>query len=254
MKKAVVTLALLGALVVAAPANASAGLSGWWPFYEHTGTVAHDFSGSGNTGTLSGAAQWANGYFGSGLSFDGSTARVDVPDTSSLEPASALTVTAWVKSAGTPGQFRYIVAKGATSCIAASYGLYTGYNQGLQFYVSQNGGMSYAVSPDAGTNVWDGNWHFVVGTYDGSAVHLYVDGSQVGTGMPETGSIGYGLPNGNDLFIGHYDGCSAHDFSGTIDEPTVWAKALTASQISYAYQVMVALHGWVSKLPSFPGT
>jgi Concanavalin A-like lectin/glucanases superfamily len=252
MKKAVVTLALLAALVVAAPANASVGLKAWWAFYEHAGTVAHDLSGNGNTGTLSGAAQWANGYFGSGLSFDGSTARVDVPDTASLEPANALTVTAWVKSAGTPGQFRYIVAKGATSCIAASYGLYTGANQGLQFYVSQNGGFSYAISPDAGTGVWDGNWHFVVGTYDGAAVHLYVDGSEIGTGTPETGPIGYNLPNGNDLFIGHYDGCTLHDFAGTIDEPTVSSGALTPSQISYAYKIMVGLHGFVSRLPAFP--
>ena len=36
------------------------------------------------------------------------------------------------------------------------------------FYVSQNQALSYAISPDAGTGVWDDNWHFVVGTYDGT--------------------------------------------------------------------------------------
>jgi hypothetical protein len=52
----------------------------------------------------------------------------------------------------------------------------------------------------------------------------------------DSGPMGYNLTNGNDLFIGHYDGCAQHDFSRTIDEPTVWSKALTATQISYAYK------------------
>lgn len=224
-------MVLLLALVVAAPASASANpLSAWWPFYEGSGTVAHDVSGNGNTGTIQGNATWVSGYFGPGLSFDGSTARVDVPDSPSLEPSNAASVSAWVKSTGPRAQFQYIIAKGASSCMAASYGLYTGSSGGLEFYVSQYDGFSFVDSPDAGPSVWDGNWHFVVGTYDGSTVRLYVDGNQVSTGNSESGPIGYNLTNGNDLFIGHYDGCTAHDFVGTIDEPTVWSTALTASQ------------------------
>lgn len=255
MRKAAVGLGLALVLAIAAPASASAStLAAWWPFYENGGTVAHDVSGHGNSGTLSGAAQWVPGYFGPGLSFDGSTGRVDVPDSASLEPASAVSVTAWVKANGSPGPYKHIVAKGAQSCNAASYALYTGANNGLAFYISQNDGMSWTASPDAGTGVWDGNWHFVVGTYDGSAVHLYVDGKEVGTGSPASGPIGYGLPDGNDLFVGHYDGCPQHDFAGTVDEPTVWSSALTPSQVSFAYRFMIALHGWVSRLPSFPGS
>lgn len=251
MKRAVLLMVAMAVLAVAGPASASVGLGGWWRFNEGSGTIAHDYSGHGNSGTVSGAP-WTSGYFGGALGFDGSTSRVTVPDSSWLEPAAAITVSAWVKASGTPGQFRYIVSKGALSCIAASYGLYTGYSTGLQFYISQNGGFSYTVSPDAGTGVWDGNWHFVVGTYDGSAVHLYVDGNQVGGGTPTSGSIAYGLSGGNDLFIGHYDGCTDHDFAGTIDEPTVWGQALTPLQIRIAYQLMAALHRFGSKLSPFP--
>jgi hypothetical protein len=250
VKKAAFGVVLLFALVVAAPASASTSMSAWWPFYEGSGTVAHDVSGSGNAGAISNP-QWTPGYFGSGLSFDGATTKVDVTDSPSLEPANAVSVTAWVKSTGPLGRFEYIIAKGASSCMAASYGLYTGSSGGLEFYVSQNDGFNFVDSPDAG-NIWDGNWHFVVGTYDGTMVRLYVDGSQVGTGNSESGQIGYNLTNGNDLFIGHYDGCTAHDFVGTIDEPTVWSTALTASQISFAYKVMVGLHGLTSRLSSFP--
>jgi len=254
VKKAVLLLVAIVALAVTGSASAASPLAGWWPLYEGSGTTAHDTSGNHNNGILSGAAKWTQGYFGSGLAFDGTSAKVDVPDTSSLEPNSTITVTAYVKSTGSPGNYKYIIAKGATSCIASSYALYTGANGGLEFYVSQNGGLNYVLSPDAGTGVWNGQWHFVVGTDDGSAVHLYVDGKQIGTGTPVSGPIAYDLPNGNDLFFGHYDGCPGFDYSGSLDEPTVWSHALTPSQVSGAFSLLSALHGWVSRLPAFPGS
>jgi hypothetical protein len=260
MRKAVMavtaTVAFAAAAAVPASALASSPLSGWWPLYENNGATAHDASGHQNTGTLSGAVQWAAGYFGAGLTFDGGTGQVDVPNSASLEPSSALTVTAYVKAAGSPGVNKYVIDKGASYCIAASYGLYTGANGGLEFYFSQNGGFTYYPSPDAGTGIWDGKWHLVVGTYDGSNVRLYVDGSQVGSGTPASGAIGYGLATSNDLQIGHYGGpCPNSDnFAGSIDEPTVWTQAWNANQVMGAYRLLSLLHGFTSRLPSFPNT
>lgn len=254
MRKAILLAVAAAALAVSAPAYASTSLSGWWPLYEDSGTTAHDTSGNRDNGMLSGNVNWTSGYFGSGLSFDGSTGEVDVPDAAALEPSTSVSVGAYVKASGTPGAFKYIVAKGADACFASSYALYTGANSGLEFYISQNGGLTYTISPDAGAGLWNGQWHFVVGTYDGHAVHLYVDGKQVGSGTPATGPIGYGLANGNDLFFGHYDGCDGLDFSGSIDEPTVWNQALNPQQVSTAHTLLTMLHGFVSRLPSFPGT
>jgi hypothetical protein len=249
----VIIVLTAAALAVSAPAYASSPLAGWWPLYEGSGTTGHDTSGNRDNGTLSGNANWTSGYFGSALSFDGSTGRVDVPDSAALEPKNAVSAGAYVKGTA-PGDFKYIVSKGSSGCIASSYALYTGANGGLEFYVSQNGGLTYSVSPDAGIGIWDGNWHFVVGTYDGSSVRLYVDGKQVGSGTPATGAIGYGLPTNNDLWLGHYEGCSQLDFQGSLDEPTVWTTALSAQQISGGYALLSALHGWISRLPSFPMT
>jgi hypothetical protein len=254
MRTATFILGLLVALIVAAPASASASvLDGWWPFYEGSGTTAHDLSGNRDDGTLSGNVQWTSGYFGLALSFDGVTGRVDVPNNSVLEPTAQVTASAYVKANGSPGDFKYILAKGASTCTAASYALYTGPNGGLMFYISQDGGTTFTRSADAGAGIWDGNWHLVVGTYDGSAVHLYVDGKEITPATPQSGPIGYGLPNGNDLFVGHYDGCSGLDFAGSVDEPTVWSKAWSPLQVSTTYNTLSALHGWTSRLPSFPG-
>jgi Concanavalin A-like lectin/glucanases superfamily len=254
MKKAVLILVSLAALAIAAPASANSGLSGWWPFYEGTGTTAHDLSGNGNAGTINGAT-WTSGYFGSALSFSGNGQNVHVSDKPVFEPGTTVSASAYVKSLGSPGNFKYIIAKGGFGCNTGAYGLYTGPAGGLMFYVDHTDGVNFTRSPDAGTGVWDGNWHFVVGTYDGSAVHLYVDGAEVGTGTPNTEPLTYGGPTSNDLFIGHYEGCNQDlDFTGSIDEPTVWSRALSAREVQFSYAVLSFLHRFVSRLPYFPAS
>ena len=239
MRKAPLLLVFMIALLAAPQAGAAVGLAGSWPLDEGSGTLAHDSSGHGNNGTISGATQWIPGFSGTALSFDGTTGRVLVPDNASLEPATQVTVTAWLKGSKPVGPFAYIVAKGAQRCNAASYGLYTGANRGLSFYVSQEGGDTYTRSPDAGSRVWDGRWHFVVGTYDGRSVRLYVDGVQVGSGSSLSGNIDYDFPD-NDLYLGHYAGCTGLDFDGAIDAPQVWSRALSGAEVLTTYEALVA--------------
>src|SRR5215471_7037392 len=82
-----------------------------------------DSSGNGLTANVIGATV-ADGRFGKALQFTPvnlSFAHVVDPG-SVLEPAS-VTVLAWVQSAGSPGNFKYVLAKGARDCSAASYAL-----------------------------------------------------------------------------------------------------------------------------------
>lgn len=234
MRRAVLLLASLIALACASPASAANGLVASWPFDEGSGTLVHDTSGHGNNGTISGDAQWVSGFSGAALSFDGNTGRVRVPDSTSLDPTTAVSVIAWIKATEPQGDYNYIVSKGASGCLAASYGLYTGPQGGLMFYIARNGGLSYTRSPDRGAGVWNGTWHFVVGTYDGSSVRLYVDGSQVGSGSSYDGPLAYDFPE-NDLFIGHYDKCPSLDFHGDVESVQIYGRALTASEIRAAY-------------------
>ncbi|HSZ69880.1 MAG TPA: LamG domain-containing protein [Solirubrobacteraceae bacterium] len=223
-------------LTVAAPAGADFLPVGAWSFNEGRGTVARDYSGHHNEGTLEGLAAWTRGRFQSAIAFNGGAAVVQVPDSASLEPA-AVSVSAWVNSSASPGIYRYVVAKGANGCSAASYGLYTGSDGGLEFYASTNDGLSWTVSPDAGQGVWNGQWHNVVGTYDGSTLRLYVDGQQVGSGTPDTAPIAYGLPTSNNLAIGDYPWCPESAFNGSIDEVKVFNRALDPREIALGYQL-----------------
>ncbi len=223
---------ILASAIFAAPAAASGGIVGQWKLDEGQGTTVADSSGNGNNGTLFGNVNWTNGVTGSALDFVDGASGVHISDNSALEPASAVTVSAWIAHASSPGAYRYIVAKGANGCHAASYGLYTGPNGGLEFYISRQQGIVYATSPDAGTRVWDGRWHLAVGTFDGTTLRLYVDGVEAGSGTVYPGNLQYALANSNDLYIGDYPGCSTLGFQGNIDEVTIWNEALTPAQIA----------------------
>jgi hypothetical protein len=102
----------------------------------------------------------------------------------------------------------------------------------LEFYVSKKRGTVHARSPDAGTRVWDGKWHLVVGTFDGTNIRLFVDGSEVGSGTRYPGPLEYMLRDSNDLFIGDYPGCQIHNFLGVIDDVMVWKRALTPAEVT----------------------
>jgi hypothetical protein len=228
------------------PAAAGAwSLVAYWPMNEGSGQVVHDLSGNGNNGVLGGSAaveasdpSWIHGGLLGALHFGGGQ-FVTVPDSASLDPAQ-VTVLALVRGAASPGIWRYVVSKGALGCTAGSYGLYTGWGGGIAFYI-WNGSNAY-ISPEASPAIWDGKWHVVAGTYDGTTVRLYVDGSEVGSGttVPLPGAIAYNLPIGTAQ-AGGYGGCDL-SFVGDIDEVSIWNGALPISSILPREQALLGSH------------
>jgi hypothetical protein len=233
------------AIVLTATASAGAEIlpSGAWHLNTGAGTTALDASGHHDDGTLEGGAKWSGGRFQGAAAFDGGSSQIRVPDSAVLDSAT-VTVSAWV-DATAPGSFKYILAKGANGCASASYGLYTGANGGLQFYASTALGSSWTLSPDAGAGIWNGQWHNVIGSFDGARVRLFVDGQQVGTGTPDGTPIEYGLVTSNDLLIGNFGGCAGLDFPGRIDEVKTFDRALGANEVRLAYALSRLLPSFV---------
>src|SRR3989442_1171151 len=77
------------------PPPAPTGLVAAYAFDAGSGTTAADASGTGNTGSISGAT-WTGGRYGNALFFDGKSSWVTVPDAASLDLTSAVTLEAWV--------------------------------------------------------------------------------------------------------------------------------------------------------------
>jgi hypothetical protein len=204
------------------PGTPPSGIQAW---YKAEGN-ANDSIGK-NNGTAVGVT-YGPGEVGQAFQFAGN-GEVRVPDSPSLDTPQ-VTVEAWVKSAvASPTaevNYKNLVAKGI-----GTYGLYTYADGGLAFYISDGENAPF-ISPDAGPGIWDGQWHHVAATYDGSAVRLYADGKQVGNGTPASVTINYNLPGTHDLQVGNISQFAGSDgFDGSIDELSIYNRALSASEI-----------------------
>jgi hypothetical protein len=216
---------------------------------EGSGQTVRDWSGRGNHGYLGSTPAadandpaWIRGVFlGSALRFDGVDDQVTIPASDTLKP-QRLTVAAWIRGGASPGQYKYIVDQGAINCDTGSYGLYTGSTGGVSFYVA-SGQYTYHRSPEAPATVWDGKWHHVAGTFDGSKVRVFVDGVQIGSGTDAPVQIDYSFPLGGGE-IGNYpgEGCySSLTLTGDIDGVQVWSQALPVDTIWRTLKALFSL-------------
>jgi hypothetical protein len=194
---------------------------------------ANDIQGS-NNGTLLNGTTFATGKVNQAFIFDGVDDEVQVANHVSLEPQT-LTVDFWFNSA-TPGAEAFLLSKGAQGCSFPSYSVNkAGSKGGLAFDVTINGVV--VRSPFSPATVFDGNWHFFAGTYDGKAVRLFIDGQEVGTGTAAAGNVTYALSSTNDLFFGTYpESCKAEfHYNGLLDEVELFSRALTQTEIQDIY-------------------
>jgi Concanavalin A-like lectin/glucanases superfamily/Thrombospondin type 3 repeat len=219
-------------LSTAVSAQAAAPLSGQWHLDSASGLTTADSSGNGLTATSAGAIALGAGRFGNALAGSG----VLRAGTSSLLAPAQLTLVAWIKQNGTPPTLKYIAGRGddgAPTCLGSSYALYTGYpaSPGLRFYIRDTaGGSSFTANAPAST--FDNAWHMLAGVYDGSFVHLYVDGAEIGPAAAAPAPPKYDFP-GSDFYMGGYPvgACGLSAFPGSIDEVRLYDRALNGSEL-----------------------
>jgi hypothetical protein len=230
------------ALAFAAPAGAShdGPLAGQWhldavvdgPPPTTPDSSGHDSQdASAATVTLAAGGRWDSHLAAS------NDVVLSAGSTAQLAPAR-VTLVAWVRHSGSPGDLRYVAARGfagAPDCTGASYALFSDAttSKPLSFYILTTGG-DVVFSPSAPGTLWDGAWHMVAGTFDGAAVRLFVDGSPVGPATSAPGAvIDYDLDNQEFTIdgTGQPAGCAAGSFPGGIDEVRVYDRALSAGEI-----------------------
>jgi hypothetical protein len=201
-------------------APAPTGLVAAYGFDEATGTTANDASGKGHTGTIDGPVRSAAGKFGGALSFDGVNDLVSIPDAADLDMTTGLTIEAWVDPSALTG-WRTVVLKEATAAMA--YGLYANNDTNRPSgHVSTPSEVDTRGTAQLGLNTWT---HLAV-TYDGSALRLYVNGTQVSS-RAVTGAIPastQSLRIGGNTIWGEY-------FAGLIDEVRIYNRALSSTEI-----------------------
>jgi hypothetical protein len=203
-----------------------------------TGSAAVDSSGSNFTGTYGANVKrgvpslLASEASNTAASFPGGSAVaasvVNVSASTKLQPATAVSVEAWVQES---------VPSTGTSDLVAYGSMATGIAYTLQ--VLSNNTVCAFVSTAHGYGLVTGKTALSVGhpyllslTYDGTTLSLYVDGSLDGS-SPTSGAISYATPGAtNGLSIGAAGNSTRPVFAGTIDEVAVFGSALTATTIA----------------------
>jgi hypothetical protein len=179
-----------------------------------------DASGSGNGGSI-GSATWSTaGKYGNALSFNGSSARVTVPDSPSLRLTSGMTLEAWVFPTTVNSAWRDVIYKGSDNYYLEATSSNSGRPAGGGIFGGDYG-EAYGTS-----NLAANTWTHLAATYDGTTLRLFVNGTQVSSSA-RSGSLATSngpLSLGGDPLYGQY-------FSGRIDNVRIYNRALTPAQI-----------------------
>jgi len=192
---------------------------------------ATDVTGNGHDATVIGGAAFVNGA----AAMDGTDDAFQVADAPDLNPANAITVSAWWNAvdfvgAGNNG----LVDKGYTSHSDPYYQYHLGVT-GTEYRGEGHFGFWVAVDGQIASTDYagwtPGRLYYLVGTFDGSEVRLYVDGA-LAASVPASGSI---TDYGRDLYIAGFTNLAREgvDFlPGAIDEVTIWDRALSADEVN----------------------
>jgi PKD repeat protein len=200
----------------------------YWRLGEASGSSAADASGNGRTGSYvasptlgaPGALSEANTAVG----FNGSSQYVNVPYTAALNPAQ-FTVEAWAYVTGGQGTYRSIVtSRDYSTNNARGYVIYAAADNTWQFWDGAGAGWGIVYGPSVTLN----QWTHLVGTYDGTTLRLYVNGTLIGA--TPSGYV-QNIQRPLRIATGRTESTPTFYLPGRVDEAAVYGSALSAARV-----------------------
>jgi trimeric autotransporter adhesin len=216
-------------------------------YYSFTGN-ADDTSGNGHNGTATNCTLTTdkNGHSNSAYSFNGTTgsgaSRILVGTNAALQPTK-FTVAVWVKTGSSIVTNKCIVSYGPAN-----------WNYGPAWEIDagdspNTGNWWFALWPGTFNRVKYGStplintWYHLCGTYDGTYMRFYVNGTeQTAGGSPLASSLSYSNQN-TGLTIGYNtqsgDGSPTATWNGVIDEVRYYGFVLSQAEVTALYNRVV---------------
>ena len=193
---------------------------------------SNDQSGYGNNLGCTGVAcpTFTNGKISNAYNFDGSDDQYVDSSTVNLD-INRFTVSAWIKTSNKQGRKTIVEFTKSSANGNKRRGIALSGNDNLGKPIIYYGNDKLKVANTG--DLRDGNWHHIVGVYDGSNALIYVDGVQTSLGAEDitnTGGFPSQLKIGNSLTSN-----SDNYFSGVIDDVRVYTRALSYSEIQEVY-------------------
>jgi len=167
-------------------------------------------------------------FFGTSYSFDGNTDGLDCGNDQSSNMTTAFSICSIVFPSNVAGGNKRIINKHWTSSHTSPF---------FSYYMATVGDIRFGAAVEGAVKEFTAgavvinqpNW--VCGTFNGTTLVAYINGSEVGS-LAAVGKVFYG--GQRNLFIGSNEH-NTEDFEGSIDETFLWNRSLTATEISDWY-------------------
>jgi len=212
----------------------------WLPFPSNQSTNYIDYSIISNANWRSFTSAHTPAYTtlaGGSLLFNGVDDVIAVETTATLRPSNSIVLSAWVLTKGAP-VYGAIISKRGVSPPYYDYLLHIRNGTNVAVWLNVDGVLKQAQD---GYSMTTGVWHHVVGMYDGTNISRYVDGVQISTNAPVTGSLKYATDTADHrmVCIGAWNNQDPLDFmfKGYIDDVQIRSKPLSSNEIYALYQL-----------------
>jgi parallel beta-helix repeat protein len=164
------------------------------------------------------------------LSFDGTNDIITIPNDASLDLTDNMTIELWLKTSVIPSDWARLVGKGGLD--TRNYAMWIAHTAYptpgiIHWQISYQDGITKYATVDSTTVVTDGSWHHVAGTFNGSAMALYIDGAfEADVAFPagKTPDI-----TSDAVILGY--GNVHNYYNGLMDEVRILNRTLTAAEI-----------------------
>lgn len=177
------------------------------------------------------------------LIFGGTDEYVDCGNDASVQTTGAMSAFTWIKTSQVQAQYESTAICGKWT----SSGNQKSWSMILARYVAGSGGSKFGVllSADGSTDtkyyytsadVTDGSWHHVGFTYDGNnTLTVYLDGAVSSVTKQNDGAMTSIFNSTTALTMGSAIQFTRGYYTGSMDEFTLYAKALSATEASNLY-------------------
>lgn len=226
------------------------GLAGYWTFNHTNGSTVTNAVSGGQSGAVTGTAAWSAGQVGQGLTFDGASTYVTVPNYP--KATDGIAASAWIRVDPNIATDAVIVrnAQGVFDVGTDSNPILAGqFELGLD-HNPDTGAVTLFASIRVGPNIITATapsafplntWRHVAFSADGAQLRLFIDGVQVDVtdylGAINPAEVQY-LTIGARLDADVDTGTIGPDidapnmFVGFIDDVAVWTRALSSDEVS----------------------
>ena len=201
-----------------------------WCGYMNNGSVSasgtcKDYSGNGNDGVMVG-----NTFIDSnGANFDGTGDYINYGRPASLSNMNTGTVSMWVKLSSLSGE-RFIFGRDIAGPNNGDLNINANFHfiNKWTFQAVSGGTDRLAVSDDNITL----NWVYIVGTWDGTTIKMYIDGVLQTTTASLSTDV---MTVASDITLGSLRPSSTSEMAGEIDNFQIYNRALSAGEVKLNY-------------------